>query len=98
MTSEDPIPLTDRYAADVFQKSYREYLALKPTHYRWSRLAPQSVDWLEQAREQKWSMEKLSDYLHCPVPEAEACYRRYCVSRKVNGKEGTAARMRQAFQ
>ena len=90
--------LEDRYAADVFRLSYRRFLALKPTHYRWGRLAPQSVAYLEAARDQKWSMEKLSDFLHCPAPEAEASLRRYCVSKQVNQREGTAARLREAFR
>lgn len=94
---ESPLTREDRLAADVFQKSYRAYLALKSTHYRWYHLAPQGVHFLGEARDRSWSMEKLADYLHCPVDEASACYRRFLVSEKVNAKKDTAARIRQAF-
>lgn len=97
MTVPLSISLEDRLTADVFQKSYREYLALKPTHYRWSGLAPQSVRYLQEAVEKHWSVEKVADYLHCDAQEAEGCRRRYVVSKKVNEKDGTAARIRQAF-
>ncbi|MEO7426739.1 MAG: hypothetical protein ABI036_16235 [Fibrobacteria bacterium] len=88
--------MPDRLAADVFQKSYRRFLQLKPTHYRWSHLAPQSVVHLQTACEEHWSVEKLADYLHCPPEEAVACLRRFTMSKKINSKENTAARMRQA--
>lgn len=91
------IAAADRMAADVFGKSYREFLALKPTHYRWSHLAPQSVAWLEEAREHNWSPEKIADYLHCEVWEAERSLRRYTVSKKVNSMPGEAERIRQAL-
>jgi hypothetical protein len=87
----------DRLAADVFGKSYREYLALKPTHYRWSHLAPQGVGLLEEAADRNWSNEKIADFLHCDVEEAAACLRRYKVSRKVNAKESEAERLKQAL-
>jgi uncharacterized coiled-coil protein SlyX len=86
----------DRLAADVFRKSYRRFLELKPTHYRWNHLAPQSVGHLRTSCEENWSLEKLADYLHCPPQEAEACLKRYTMSKKVNAKGNTAARMRQA--
>jgi hypothetical protein len=87
----------DRLAADVFGKSYREFLALKPTHYRWSHLAPQGVALLEQAEEGSWSHEKIADFLHCEVDEAAACLRRYKVSRKVNAKGSESERLKQAL-
>lgn len=87
----------DRLAADVFGKSYREFLALKPTHYRWSHLAPQGVALLEEAAERNWSHEKIADFLHCEVEEAAACLRRYKVSRKVNAKGSEAERLKQAL-
>jgi hypothetical protein len=90
------MPLGDRLAADVFLKSYRRYLALKPTHYRWSHLAPQSVGHLQEAGDRHWSVEKLADYLHCAPEEAEACLRRFNMSKKVNAKDTTAARLREA--
>jgi hypothetical protein len=89
--------LEDKLTADAFGKSYREFLALKPTHVRWNKLAPQALEYLRQAEEHKWSMEKLGDYLHCPKDEAEICLRRYVMSKKVNGKEKPAERIRQAF-
>lgn len=95
--SPEPIAEADRLAADVFGKSYREYLELKPTHYRWSRLAPQGVERLAEAHEHKWSVEKVADYLNCGAAEAEACLRRYVVSKKVNARDGEAARLKQAL-
>lgn len=88
---------TDRIAADVFGKSYREFLAIKPTHYRWSHLAPQSVAWLGTAVEFKWSPEKIADYLNCEVGEAEDCLRRFIVSKKVNSIPDEAGKLRQAL-
>jgi hypothetical protein len=96
MTSPQPMALEDRYAADVFRKSYRRYLELKPTHYRWSHLAPQSVGHLQEAVDRHWSVEKLADYLHCQPDEAAACLKRYIMSKKTNAKPTTAARLRQA--
>lgn len=92
-----PMSLVDKLTADAFGKSYREFLELKPTHVRWSKLAPQSLEYLREAQERNWSMEKLGDYLHCPKDEAEICLRRYAMSKKVNGKENPAERIRQAF-
>ena len=89
--------LEDKLAADAFGKSYREFLALKPTHVRWSKLAPQAVLYLREAQERHWSMEKLSDYLHGTAEEAEVCFRRFVMSKQVNEREGTAERIRQAF-
>jgi hypothetical protein len=88
--------LADRLAADVFLKSYRQFLALKHTHYRWSHLAPQSVGHLQEAVDGHWSVEKLADYLHCEPDEAEACLKRFNMSKKVNAKDTTAGRLREA--
>jgi hypothetical protein len=96
MADEPVISLADRLAADVFRKSYRHFLELKPTHYRWSHLAPQSVAHLQEACDRHWSVEKLSDYLHCPPEEGAACLRRFNMSKKVNAMDTTAGRMRQA--
>jgi hypothetical protein len=93
----DFISIEDRIAADVFQKSYREFLEIKPTHYRWFELAPQSIRHLQVAEEKHWSMEKIADYLHCELEEAIACQRRFTVSKKVNSKDTTAARIREGF-
>ena len=96
LASEDAVSLADRLAADVFQKSYRRFLALKPTHYRWNHLAPQSVAHIQESLDKHWSAEKLADYLHCAPDEAEACLRRFNMSKKVNAKDSTAGRLREA--
>ena len=83
-------------AADVFRKSYRQFLALKPTQYRWNHLAPQSVGHIQEAVDKHWSVEKLADYLHCDPDEAAACLRRFHMSKKVNAKDTTAGRVREA--
>lgn len=94
---DGPIADADRMAADVFAKSYREFLELKPTHYRWSRLAPQGVAILAEALDHHWSHEKIADHLNCGVEEAAHCARRYAVSKKVNAAAGEAARLRTAL-
>lgn len=86
----------DRFAADVFRKSYREFLELKPTHYRWSHLAPQGVEDLRKAEDGHWSDEKLGDYLHCDPLEAAACRKRYLMSKKINAADDSAGRLRRA--
>lgn len=95
----DRVADMDRMAADVFGKSYREYLELKPTHFKWSRLAPQCVEMLRDAYEGKWSVEKVADYLNSGTDEAEASRRRYAVTRKVNSGEvlGEAERLKRAL-
>jgi hypothetical protein len=87
----------DRMAADVFARSYRAFLELKPTHYRWSRLAPQGVEILAEAMDHHWSHEKIADHLNCGVEEAAECARRYAVSKKVNAEASEAARLRTAL-
>jgi hypothetical protein len=95
--SGGPIADADRMAADVFAKSYREFLELKPTHYRWSRLAPQGVEILAKAADHHWSHEKIADHLNCGVEEATQCARRFAVSKKVNAEAGESARLRKAL-
>ena len=51
---------------------------------------------IRESCEKHWSVEKLADYLHCAPDEAEACLRRFKMSEKVNSKDTTAARLRQA--
>ncbi len=92
-----PISLEDRLVADVFQKSYREFLELKPTHIRWNKLAPENVRYLGEAQAQLWSKEKIADYLNCSPEEALGCLRRYTVSKKVNSQNSTPERIREAF-
>ena len=43
-----------------------------------------------------WSVEKLADYLHCEPDEAADCLKRYHMSKKVNAKDTTAGRVREA--
>jgi len=83
------LPLSDRYAADVFELTYREYSAIKPTHYKWRTLAPAAVDTLARGKKELWSPEKLADHLHCEADEAVQRLRRYSMSERVNrGKDG----------
>jgi hypothetical protein len=93
----ETMTLEDRLAADAFGKSYREFLELKPTHVRWSKLAPQALEFLQEAHDRKWSMEKLGDYLHGTAEEAELCLRRYVMSKKVNARENPAERIKEAI-
>lgn len=90
------IPLQDRLAADTFAASYRAYLELKPVSYRWSRLAPQGAALVGQAIDEKWSDEKLADFLHCDPAEAAACRKRYIMSKKINAPAASADRFRRA--
>jgi hypothetical protein len=95
--SGGPIAAAERMAADVFAKSYREFLELKATHFRWSRLAPQGVEILAKAIDHHWSHEKIADHLNCGVEEAVQCARRFVVSKKVNAEANEAARLRTAL-
>ncbi len=88
----------DRHAADVFELTYREFAALKPTHYRWSRLAPEAVSVLRRARAETWSAEKLAEYLHCPVDEAQGRLRRYVLSERVNDMPTSADKIFALFE
>jgi hypothetical protein len=90
------IPLEERLAADTFAASYRAYLELKGTSYRWSRLAPQGAAFVGQALDEKWSDEKLADFLHCDPEEAAACRKRYIMSKKINAPYASADRFRRA--
>ena len=90
------IPLEERLAADTFGKSYREFLALKPSSFRWGRLAPQGAAQVGQALEENWSDEKLADYLNCDAAEAAACRKRYVMSKKINAPAEAAERFRRA--
>lgn len=96
MSPVSVLSIEDRLAADVFGRPYREMPRLKAGHYRWSHLAPQSVAHLQEACDFNWSAEKLADYLHCDADEAAACLRRFKMSKRINGKPTTAARLRQA--
>jgi chromosome condensin MukBEF MukE localization factor len=54
------------------------------------------VGHIQEAVDKHWSVEKLADFLHCDPDEAAACLRRFHMSKKVNAKETTAGRMREA--
>jgi hypothetical protein len=86
----------DRLAADTFGASYRAFLELKAVSYRWGRLAPQGAAYVGQAVDEKWSDEKLADYLHCDPAEAAACRKRYLMSKKINAPALSADRFRRA--
>lgn len=86
----------ERLAADTFGAAYRAFLELKPVSYRWGRLAPQGAAYVGQAVEEKWSDEKLADYLHCDPPEAAACRKRYLMSKRINAPAAAAERFRRA--
>ena len=94
-----PLPLTleDRLSADVFQKSYRRYMILKQKEYRYSDLAPQSVGHLQTAVEENWSVEKIGDFLLCDAKRAEACLKRFTMSKKINSADSTAGKIRQGI-
>ncbi len=100
MSASSPagIPLRERWAADVFEKSYREFQAIRDTDYRWRMVAPESVGYLEQAVSRKWSLEKLSDYLHSTPAEAGQALERFIVSQAVNSQENTPDRIRVGFE
>lgn len=51
---------------------------------------------IRESVEKNWSVEKLADYLHCEPDEAAACLKRYHMSKKVNAKDTTAGRVREA--
>ncbi len=97
MSESSIISLQDRLIADVFQKSYREFLLIKPTHYKWNYLAPQTIEYLKQAQVEFWSIEKVADYLHCEVEEAIDCQRRFSMSQKINSKNTTATKIHQGI-
>lgn len=96
MGSQGAISLDDRLAADTFGTSYRAFLALKPTSYRYNRLAPQGAALTGRAVDEHWSDEKLADYLNCDPAEAAACRKRYLMSKKINAPEQSAERFRKA--
>ena len=95
-----PAPATvgDRYAADVFGLTYREFAEVKNTHYKWRVIAPAAVENLRKAHAERWSVEKLADYLHGDVEEARQSLKRYVMSEKVNQGNGSAERIFILFQ
>ena len=96
MDSAKVIPPEDRWVADTFGAAYRAYLELKPASYRWGHLASQGAAFVGQAIEEKWSDEKLADFLHSDPGEAAACRKRYAMSKKINAPAASADRFRRA--
>ena len=91
------ISLPDRYAADVFGLTYREFLEIKPTHYRWNKIAPETVEMIRSSLQEKWSKEKLADQLACTVAEVAISLERFKMSENVNQKQNGQERIRQLF-
>jgi len=87
----------DRLAADVFGLTYREYEAARAEDYRLRLVAPEAVRWLRQARVERWSPEKLADYLHTVVEEAALRLRRFLMSERVNAGRNTPERLSRLF-
>jgi hypothetical protein len=96
MESAKAIPPEDRLVADTFGASYRAYLELKPASYRWGHLATQGAAFVGRAIDEKWSEEKLADFLHSDPDEAAACRKRYLMSKKINAPAASADRFRRA--
>ncbi len=98
MASEKGVPLRERLAADVFEKSYREYRALRETEYRWRVVALEAVGYLQQAHARHWSLEKLSDYLHSTPVEAGKALERFVMSNAINSQDNTPDRIKTGFE
>jgi hypothetical protein len=90
--------LEDRYAADVFGLTYREFSEAKTTHYKWRLIVPEAVKNLQRAQSEQWSLEKLADYLDTSVEEARQSLRRYVMSEQVNKGQTGPERIARLFQ
>lgn len=92
-------PGTDaRVAADVFGLTYREHAAARETDYRWRLVAPEAVEHLRRADRERWSSEKLADYLHTDAAEASFRLGRFKMSERVNAGAGTPQRLNLLFR
>ena len=87
----------DRLAADVFGLTYREYAASRDEDYRLRLIAPEAVRHLREGLQQKWSTEKLADYLHTDNDEAALRLRRFTMSERVNAGRDTPERLSRLF-
>jgi hypothetical protein len=87
----------DRLAADVFGLTYREYAAFRAEDYRLRLLAPDAVRNLRQGQAQRWSPEKLADYLNTDAPDALFRLRRFSMSERVNAGRDTPERISRLF-
>lgn len=94
MTPDDPDP---RLAADVFGLTYREYAAARDEDYRLRLIAPEAIRTLGVALRQRWSLEKLADYLHTDTDEAAMRLRRLLMSERVNAGRDTPERLSRLF-
>jgi hypothetical protein len=92
------LSLEDRYAADVFGLTYREFAEAKPNHYKWRVVAPAAVKTLASAQVELWSAEKLADYLYTHVDEATQSLRRYVMSKRANAGESGGERISILFE
>ncbi len=90
--------LEERYAADVFGLTYREFAEAKTAHYKWRIIAPEAVQNLRRAHAEQWSAEKLADYLNSDVEEARQSLWRYVMSEHVNQGQTAAERISLLFQ
>jgi hypothetical protein len=93
-----PSTLDDRVAADVFGLTYREHASARDADYRWRVVAPEAVSNLRRAERERWSPEKLADYLHTDAGEASLRLRRFLMSERVNGGENTPQRLNLLFR
>jgi hypothetical protein len=87
----------DRFAADVFGLTYREYAAARAEDYRLRLVAPEAIRTLNASRQQRWSPEKLADYLHTDTEEASMRLRRFLMSERVNAGRDTPERLSRLF-
>ncbi|HAO99030.1 MAG TPA: hypothetical protein DCQ83_03180 [Fibrobacteres bacterium] len=90
--------IEERHIADVFGLTYREFAGVRSTHYQWRLLAPEAVQNLRRAEIERWSPEKIAEYLNCDAQEAAQKLRRYIMSRHVNEEENTPERITVLFQ
>ena len=87
-----------RVAADVFGLTYREHAAAREVDYRWRVVAPEALSNLRRADRERWSTEKLADYLHSDAAEAALRLRRFLMSERVNAGESTPERLNLLFR
>lgn len=88
----------DRFAADVFGLTYREHAAAREVDYRWRIVAPEAIDSLRRADRERWSPEKLADYLRSDPAEASLRLRRFLMSERVNAGADTPERLNLLFR
>ena len=92
-----PDNLDSRLAADVLGLTYREYAVSRAEDYRLRLIAPEAIKYLREGRQQRWSSEKLVDYLHTDSDEARERLRRFTMSERVNAGRDTPERISRLF-